>query len=675
MANLTVRFRDIEGYYYTARVSNLDSAMRLPAAASPFVVEEDDSEDPMTPIRISTGYLTVKTDRDADVSAIMPTTDHNRKVVLTKSSSLAGTGTVVWSGYVQAQSFANTFLRYGDDVQIPIHSQLASLECIYPEYDWNDTPTFVDIIRQMLKANGYNSFSTVYFATSTSFKTNLRQRFCWDLLFDFNEDRETEAKYNCLQVLEEICRFWGFTVREQGDAIVFQSVDEKYDGKISYMTWAEFEKFANGQTYTSSEYDSYTQHNIYSGYCNLDQAISVMQGVKKVVVESDPNTVSTVLELNCQDLMDKWKGNTVQKSGNDDDGYYFQLRGTYDHAYPSDTVVQYDGWTVTLHETGDQDRETQEQINYCYFYAFEIYKKKLEFKHNYDFEYWFELEGSCTSKYLLEAISKYQMALANCCIVIDADVMYFSRNIEDIRNANNIILECQLRVGQMYWNGSSWSSTASTFNIEGGYDDDESGGVGKIKCNRELSSVYDSYTGHGIPIGGALAGIVCFRIVKAYRQIGDTINWYPLMLRNLRITVANKLSSTVKSYRSKNRYFDIAGVFEKDYNINTIFCTSNNNEWGTGLLLDSLRGISSGATYYTPSGVYREVPEKELLRRVKAYRNMTRKIFDLSLNYDDFSAFNIFDDWYVYSASTLCAMLSYKYDFAENILKLKLIER
>ena len=135
MANLTVRFRDIEGYYYTATVSNLDNAMSLTAAASPFVVEEDDSEDPMTPIRISTGYLTVKTDSDADVSAIMPTTAHDRKVVLSKSSRYGGTGTVVWSGYVQAQSFANTFLRYGDDVQIPIHSQLASLECIYPEYD------------------------------------------------------------------------------------------------------------------------------------------------------------------------------------------------------------------------------------------------------------------------------------------------------------------------------------------------------------------------------------------------------------------------------------------------------------------------------------------------------------------------------------------------------------
>ena len=147
------------------------------------------------------------------------------------------------------------------------------------------------------------------------------------------------------------------------------------------------------------------------------------------------------------------------------------------------------------------------------------------------------------------------------------------------------------------------------------------------------------------------------------------------MLRNLRITVANKLSSTVKSYRNKNRYFDIAGVFEKDYNINTIFCTSNNNEWGTGLLLDSSRGISSGATYYTPSGVYREVPEKELLRRVMAYRSKPRKIFDLSLNYSDFRTFNIFDDWYVSSASTLCAMLSYKFDFSENILKLKLIER
>ena len=147
------------------------------------------------------------------------------------------------------------------------------------------------------------------------------------------------------------------------------------------------------------------------------------------------------------------------------------------------------------------------------------------------------------------------------------------------------------------------------------------------------------------------------------------------MLRNLRITVANKLSSTVKSYRNKNRYFDIAGVFEKDYNINTIFCTSNNNEWGTGLLLDSSKSISGGATYYMSDGYKREVPEKELLRRVMAYRSKPRKIFDLSLNYDDFSAFNIFDDWYVYNASTLCAMLSYKYDFSENILKLKLIER
>ena len=674
MADLTVKFTDVAGYYYTATVSNLSSSLSLTAASSPFVIEEDNSDDPMTPLRISSGYLTVKTDSNTYLDRIIPTTSYNRRVELTRATSSLGVGSVVWAGYVQAKAFDNTFLRSGDDVQIPIHSQLASLACIHPSHDWNDTPTFADVIRQMLTANGFNSFSNVYFATSTSFKTNLLMRFCWSNLFDMNSDGEPEDKYNCLQILEEICKFWGLTLREQGDNLIFQSVDEPYDEKVTYMTWDNFVSFCLGQSYTSGETD-YLSNSI-SSYYGMDQSVSVIQGVSKAVIESTPNTVSSVMSLDCQDLMEKWKARPVSKSGNDTDGYYFRLRGTYDYSYPSDTVVEYENWTATLHETGDQDRETLAQINYCQFNAFEIYKGKLEYKRNYDFEYWLELEGACTSKYLLQAQSKAPIAFANCLLVVDADVMYFSQNVKDIRDADYIILECQLRIGQLYWNGSSWTGTSSTFKIECGYDDDTSTGVGKIKCTRTLSSTAESYTGHDIGIPTAQCGIVTFRIIKAYRDIEGTISWRPIFLKNLRLSVANPLNSTVKTARDKNRYFDWIGTFEQDYEINTIFATSNNNEWGTGLILTNGRAVATGANFYFSGDQSSFVaPERELLRRIQSFRSTPRHVYDLTLNYNSYSLCNWYDDFYISSISRTCNMLSCSIDFSENQLKVKLIEK
>ena len=674
MANLTVKFTDVAGYYYTATVSNLSSALSLTAASSPFVIEEDNSDDPMTPLRISSGYLTVKTDSNTYLDRIIPTTSYNRRVVLTRATSSLGNGSVVWAGYVQAKAFDNTFLRYGDDVQIPIHSQLASLACIHPSYDWFDIPTFADVIRQMLTANGFNSFSNVYFATSTSFKTYLLMRLCWSNFFDMNSDGEPEDKYNCLQILEEICKFWGLTLREQGEDLIFQSVDEPYDEKVSYMTWDNFVSFCLGQTYTISETD-YPINSI-SSYYGMDQSVSVIQGVSKAVIESAPNTVSSVMSLDCQDLMEKWKARPVSKSGNDTDGYYFRLRGTYDYSYPSDTVVEYENWTVTLHETGDQDRETLDQINYCQFNAFEIYKGKLEYKHNYDFEYWLMLQGACTSKYLLQAQSKAPIAFADCLLVVDADVMYFSQDVKDTRDADYIILECQLRIGQQYWDGSSWTGNSSTFKIECGYDDDTSTGVGKIKCTRTLSSTAESYTGHDIGISSAQCGIVTFRIIKAYRDIEGRISWYPVFLKNLRLSVANRLSSTVKTARDKNRYFDYIGPFEQDYEINTIFATSNNNEWGTGLILTNGRAVATGANFYFPGDQSTFVaPERELLRRIQSFRFTPRHVYDITLNYNSYSSCKWYEDFYINTISRTCNMLSCSIDFSENQLKVKLIEK
>lgn len=672
MAQLTVKFTDVSGYYYTAKVSNLTSSFTLTAASSPFVVEEDNADDPMTPLRISSGYLTVKADSNAYIELIMPSINYNRRVELTRSASASGSGSVVWAGYVQAKSFDNTLLRSGDDVQIPIHSQLAALACINPEYDWNDTPTFAQAIYQILTANAYNSFSYVYFATATSMRTNLKMRFCWSSLFELNSDGEPEAKYNCLTVLEEICKFWGLTLREQGDCLIFQSVGEPYDGKVSYMTWDNFRLYCNDQTYSSGE-AGYANNGI-SAYYGMDQTMSVMQGVNKVVVESTPNTVNSVMELDCKDLMEKWKARPVSKSGNDEDGWYFQLRGTYGYSYPSDTVVDYDNWIVTLHETGDQDLETTDQINYCMFRAFEVYKDKIEYKRNYDFEYWIVLQGSCTSKYLLQAESKTPIALGSCMLVVDADVMYFSQSVKDVRTASNIILTCQLSVGQLYWDGSSWTGNAATFNIECGYDDDTTSGVGKIKCTKTLGMLVESFTGYGIQVNSAMCGIVRFKILKAYRNIDSSINWYPIFMKDLRLSVANSLYSTIKTARDKNRYFEYIGQFEEDYTINTIFATSNNNEWGTGLLLTKARAVATAASFSTSGGTLTIAPEQELLRRVQSLRAKPRQVFDLTLNYAGFASCKWYDNYMVDVVSSECAMLSCSIDFAENEMKVKLIE-
>lgn len=670
---LSVSFTDVAGYQYTATVDNVSSTTSLTAASSPFVVEEDDNDDPMTPVRTSSGYLTVKCDDDDIIDDIMPGVWNTRKVQLTKYDD--GGGVVVWSGYVKPETYENTLFRKGEDVQIPVFSQLAVLGCLFPEHDEHSLPTFAEVIYGMLTYHSYNSFYNVYFATSSTMLTNLRMRFCWNLFFEMSEDMQYESKYTCLQILEEICKFWGLTLREQGRNLIFQSVDEKYSSYVMAFTWDNFRIWAQGGN-DNYNFAYYGNNSITNQFNSLSQTVSMLQGVKKVVVESNPNSVSSIFNLNCQDFMEKWKSKSVRKSGNDDDGYLFVLEGTYDNPYPSDTQVSYDNWIVTLHETGDRDAETDAQINYAAFYAFEFYDNKIAYKYNYNFEYWIVINGGHSNDlYLVKAESLTPIALSNCYLVIDAEVMYLNTTTKD-RSAKNIKLKCMLRIGDSYWTGSSWGSSYSEFTIDCGYDDDSSEGIGKIKCTRYLDSAIESYTGHGIAVNSAICGIVEFRILSAYRDIDGTINWSPIHMRNLRLSVANRLSATAKSNRKKNRYTEVVGNFEQEYNINTMFCTSNNNEWGIGLLLTNYLAVAQDARYYMPSGTITYIaPEQELLRRVKTFRNVPRKIFNLSLQYDKFANCKIFEDFYVSSADKKCAMLSYKYDFAENEMKVKLIER
>ena len=110
------------------------SEIALKGAASPIVTEEDDDDDIFTPIRTQTGYIRIVDDGKAadgvtefDWKDLIPTTDTERPVTLTTGN------TVLWQGFIQAQTFDGPIYNGPTEREFPIQCVLSALDSIQVE--------------------------------------------------------------------------------------------------------------------------------------------------------------------------------------------------------------------------------------------------------------------------------------------------------------------------------------------------------------------------------------------------------------------------------------------------------------------------------------------------------------------------------------------------------------
>lgn len=118
----------------------------LQPSASPFFFEERDSRNLTDAIRYKTGYISFMCHSEDELEDLYPDTSTSRFVTVFYGNTL------VFSGYLQCQSFSNKFAAYPYTVKIPVISPLGILSGLYFEPD-SDMPqiTIAEVFRTIIE--------------------------------------------------------------------------------------------------------------------------------------------------------------------------------------------------------------------------------------------------------------------------------------------------------------------------------------------------------------------------------------------------------------------------------------------------------------------------------------------------------------------------------------------
>ena len=253
-------FASFDGREYTIRIyddSYTGIAVEMTCAATPIETSEDTDDDIFSPSRPQTGNIHLVVNSLDDIADIVPEEITGRPVEL-----VDGQGAVWWSGYLQDNVLTGSWDAGPLEVTFPICSPLEVMKNVpldaAPQYT-----SLRDILGAILnKAGMYKTLAIPSDGTdylSLMFNTVV-------LLGDGERDfasypGETDgttppsAGAYCLDVIDEICKYFGWTARENGDELWFVDVNASLYKKhgITYSSGAASINTTYTQTTISSK--------------------------------------------------------------------------------------------------------------------------------------------------------------------------------------------------------------------------------------------------------------------------------------------------------------------------------------------------------------------------------------------------------------------------------------
>lgn len=322
MSSWKVPFRSIKNVSYEVRIwdgSSYDAnnAVTLIGAEEPFTTQEDNDSDIFTPIRIQTGYIRIVAESTDLLNDLMPTDAMDKKVILYDVTNSA----IRWAGYIQPQDFSQSWESAPYEIELPVMNSFEVMKT--QNVFWKGLSGLTYNIAKMI----YYAFNvcrpvvagTVYFpdnvTDSTSNAGGIRDLIALIPQDNFWKEKDVteellpgESEYESntyYEVLEAICNFYGWTVREYGNNIYFTS---KYDDDVENVRSTAFTSLLTlGDTGTISK-NSEPNPLVIGGsdvpINGSDHSVEYIHGYKSVKVESEPNSQEEIFTTD----LSKYKG-------------------------------------------------------------------------------------------------------------------------------------------------------------------------------------------------------------------------------------------------------------------------------------------------------------------------------------------------------------------------------
>lgn len=602
----------------------------LTGGAEPFVVSEDDTDDMFTPVRKQSGYINIVDTGSVAWETIFPTTATSRPVVVKSEDK------VVWQGFLQPQTFAGQL--YGDPQtrRLPVQCCLSVLYGFDISPTWAETADFGQVLGYILSFIPSLTVGHICIAGGLV-DSWLKKRIDWANLRDEGDDGIGRAKYSAGELLEEVCKFWGWTARVCGVDFYFTAGDSFLDP--AFMVYDMQDLTSGIRQPSRASWQMLTLSGDVWASDNNDDLI--MLGVHRTEVTADINKYDSVLEMDVDkynDWMDRHRGAIYHWQGgsSQDRHYFYRTSGlsTAEETEQGEGVIRWDMgncWLEIDVDMGSQPWHAQGNL-----YQFYYYEGQLANLHDIPFRTLLKVNHDDVGGHYLAGArirSKHSVNFDHGVIVIEADTLvagivngiYYEYN-------GRCDLTCRLKVGNYYWDGSNWTTSDSTFTIPNCGGTAWSSGSGKIESNRQLdpstfTSPYPNYYGFGVPVTRSVSGELVFEILDLVSYSGSFFGgatpWCGFT--SLGVKFLRALSYAPYQERSTATYTGTTRAFTEDKTVSVIFASDNGFAAGLGIIMNEDNSYCAVVAIDESGGSYYDHPEQYLADRMSNYGATIRK--------------------------------------------------
>lgn len=657
--------------------------LTLKGGAQPFTTEENDDEDQFTPIRTQSGHIRIFDDGYAINASnqrvafnwkdLVPVNDTDRPVTLTHEES--GTTVTDWQGFMQSQNFGAELYNGSQEREYPIHCCLSVLSATQVSVSHNQLCNFAYLLRYIFNSVPQHSFALYLIQGGVDARTWLMKRLDWQNFLQANNDNDVEAKYNLFKILEDVCRFWGWTVRTHRNNVYMTCADDTGEDTFLTLTPGNLDTLANGLQ--AGDINGTYSTTTISGdvFASVDNDDFKQRGAGKATVKADVNAQDTLVQFAPPSVRKRMEGTppswTWVPSGKDLVGYFeTSTIGSF-------TTDILDG---TSHATrgGFQRRQVFSNAEQDKPYIGDMFLINNTG--------WTPSQVTATPA--VSIVTKKAMALGGGSINVKGDIYI---NDQPFSNSDNNKTP-QMYVGlgispdgnraharwwYIYYNNQrqivkGWTTAGTVEKFFAGIS-----GSNLKGCMLPTSTVvYDA-----IPVDVGMYGFIHFDVYSFLLgydpidvfQIGnlsiefsrDSIDIPPsLDIVRPRMIVEERVTS--QDYTATN-----TNQAHEEWNADCIFASDSNMEYGYGLLMNA-DGTFMATAQYGKSSSNQQHPEQHLADRVANYWAVSRR--RLGGNFRVNTVPEITPKYKVTIDGTTCHPVAISRDWRDDVLMLSLLE-
>lgn len=595
-------FISLDNETFTLRIDGVTPSAALPLSDEPISTDEDSDSDMFMPVRTQSGYIRLLSTDKTTWRQFIPSSATAMPVTLKKGTA------IVWQGYVQTGTYGTTWPAIYEDFELPIVCGLSVLESFDVDVQGpGDVVTVGQLLAYLFgKLSGLTYKAYFHCGNPGYVSAWLQYRVIWRNFLD-EDDGTLKPSYNCQEILEELCKFYGWSCRTHGDGIWFTNItDSERNDVVQVFTMAQL---ANG---SSTTFETFSTHALADAdFASTDHSEEWIPGCKSVKFNSELNAFDTIIEVPKDELLKAHKNDTPFRNEHwkdaDANEAWIQFRG----------AINYENALVKIKSYVESAVDDQPQcFGRLIIFDTDMTEPKLRYNWTLSIDA-FRSEDyghRRSSTPLIEIESKAAYILSD-------GILYINGKTDNFINGK---ATCVLKVGNQYWNGTAWTSTASTFELLC-----DSQGIEDTRTSINETE----YQGTGIPITTTLSGKIYFAIndVSLTSLLFVPFNGY-FPLQDFEIGFVRRQQD---SEANDLNYTATGGAFPEEVTVDSIFCTDksktegNNTmrcEMGYGLLMSNTAVIDT-----IPYKSSYQKPEQHNANLIAAYGSTIRQVLTFQL--------------------------------------------